>query len=190
MEFRAAHSAAILIVKFEELAGKALQVTEAGPGATTFVNATVPEFFQVRDRLNRSWETTKSPDVNQAVKAVYDSVAKVEAAIHNAASDLKVAQALANNREPFRGLVPPLEKVVGTLPSANRNAAELARDMRKQRSIAMGFAAGLTKQLGVWKIGDLHIADLTDGTVKVNASWVNFVTKEDFNREFEAWQQS
>jgi hypothetical protein len=87
----------------------------------------------------------------------------------------------------LRTLVPALEKVVGAPASPDRDAGALARYMRLQRSSFMGSAAGLSKQTGVWKIGDLHVADLMDGTVKVDTSRMNLVRKEDFDVEIEAW---
>jgi hypothetical protein len=61
--------------------------------------------------------------------------------------------------------------------------------MRVQRSKSMGLAAGYSTRTGVWKVGDFHVADLTNGTVKiVTTRPINIVTREAFNTEFEAWK--
>ena len=203
MEFRAAHSAAMLIVRFEELAGEALRVAATTPSESAtravlaFIDVNFRSFIQFRDRLNRSWRTTGSPEVNAAVSAVYEKVESVGktylAAFRDAPLDqrLKATKVLAGNCDALRGLVPPLAKAaVGEYPPADSNAAALAREMRTERSKYMGLAAVFMKQeRGVWKIGNLHVADLTDGTVKVDVSQFNLVSKEDFNQEFEAWRR-
>ncbi len=200
MEFRAAHSAAYLIAKFEKLADEAHRVATTGPTSAqaeirTFLDKNLRDFIKIRDRLQNSWRQTTSDTVNTAAQAVFTNVESAQkaylAALNGATLDqqLRATQALADNREALRALVPPLEKAVGQPYSPDRNGATLAHTMRVQRSGFMGLAAVVSKQVGVWKIGDLHVTDLTDGTVKVDTSRMNLVTKEDFEHELEAWRK-
>ena len=200
MEFRAAHSAAFLIAKFEKLANDAATVAATTPESAvltavhSFVDVKFRDFITLRDRLARSWRPTTSNAVNSAADAAFTNVENARktyfTAIRNATpgQQLAATRALVDNRDALRALVPPLEKAVGQPYSPDRNAATLAHNMRVQRSSFMGLAAVVSEQIGVWKVGDLHIADLMDGTVKVDTSRMNLVTKEDFTLEFEAWK--
>jgi hypothetical protein len=200
MEFRAAHGAAILIVRFEKLAAEAGSLVAKTPVSSAlaaiyaFVNESVRKFQQDRDRIAATWRQTTTTAVNRAAEAVYTNVESALqtyfTALRNAPPEtqLKATKTLADTGAAVRDLVPPLEEAVGVPRSPNRNADALARDMRTQRSGFMLYAASISNQIGVWKVGDLHVADLLNGTVRVDTSQINVVTKEDFDAEFEAWQ--
>jgi hypothetical protein len=198
MEFRAAHSAALLITRFEKLADDAHRVATAQPAAAAdafrvFLGETYKNFVKIQQRLGNSWVPTQSDAVNTAAQAVFTRVDSLRQAFFsslNAASldqNIRSTQALSDNGHALRDLVPALEKAVGVSPSPDRNAAALAQDMRVRRSAFMGLAAVLSKQVGVWKIGDLHVTDLTDGTAKVDTTRMNLVSEDDFSHELQAW---
>lgn len=102
-----------------------------------------------------------------------------------AAVQLAATRAVANSRANVNALLPALLTAVGV--DSSSNAAKLAELMRDLRSSFMGLAGGYQAKDGVWKIGQGHIDDLKSGEVKVDMSKANFVTREDFNKEFDAW---
>ena len=205
MELRAAHGVAMLINAFDNLCDGASSVAKEGDNAynsdkaakavvLAFLRVNMQAFVDFKDRVVGTWEPTASPNVNQAVQAVYDNIGEVLAMCfkdlraHKAAPKLQLQAIgiLANKRATIDALLPPLLTAVGEPPAAN--VGELADEMRARRSTFMGLAAGMSKQLGVWKIGDFHVDDLKDETVKIDMSKANFVSKDDFNQEFEAWR--
>lgn len=202
MEFRATHGAAMLIDKFDKLGDEGVTVSatpvrSAAPAISTF-DGKVRDLMLVRERIDRSWRPS-SQEVDKAVRDVHDAVErayqKYDAAFRNASTEqrLKAVRDFTNSRVDLRDLVPALAAAVGVSLSDGRDAAELAKYMRKQRSTFMGLGAVFSqraKRVGVWKVGDLHIADLLNGTSNVRANEINIVTKADFNQEFAAWQSN
>jgi hypothetical protein len=199
MELRAAHAAAMLIVRCEQLAGWATRVaavpeSEATRVITAFLAQKVKPFKDAEDRLDVTWRETNTVAVTAAVKQVFTEVKRVRqgyiAALRGVpgAQRLKATRALADNLVALRKLVEPLATAVGENPSDYTDTAGLAQAMRVRRSIFMGLAVGRSKAVGVWKIGDGHISDMLDGTVKVDMSKMNVVPRDDFNTEFDAWQ--
>ncbi|MCO6008491.1 hypothetical protein NE236_26290 [Actinoallomurus purpureus] len=198
MEYRATHGAAMLIVKFDKLGDEAINVsaTPVNSAATAIgaFNTEVQELMQFRDRVDRSWRPS-SDAVNRAVQAVYDNVESAyqayDAALRNAPAQqqLKAVRDFANSRIGLRDLVPALADAAGARLADKRDAAELAKFMRRQRSTFMGLGAVFSKRkAGVWKVGDGHIQDLTDGTSKIDRSRINIITKKEFNEELAAWR--
>jgi hypothetical protein len=196
MEFRAVHGAALLIGSYEVLAKKAGDVvtnpTEVA--FNEFVTARIPEFLAFRDKLNARWRPTATDAVNQAVQTVYTNVDRVcqtyLKAIAGAPPEKRLSSTkiLAGNTTVLRVFVPPLAKAVGSAMPPDNDAAVLAKAMGEERSKYMGLAAGLSKETGVWKVGDLHIADLCNGSVKIDTSRINVMTRADFNAELKTWR--
>ncbi|MET0236394.1 MAG: hypothetical protein ABW224_17230 [Kibdelosporangium sp.] len=191
MEFRATHGAAMLIAAIDRLGDEAVGVSatsasSAGPVVTAF-DVKVKKLMLTRDRIDRSWRPS-SPDVNLAVQAVYDSVESAFQAYNTAflnappAKQLKAILDFGNSRVALRDKVPALADAVGAVVANKRDAAELAKYMRTQRSTFMGLGAIFSKRkAGVWKVGDLHITDLTSGSSNVDQSRINIVSQDDFN---------
>lgn len=197
MEFRAVHAASMLIGAFEQLAGQASEVAKTpAPSAKamvyTFLNEKIRNFKDVEKRIKNTWQPTESADVNTAVNALFTYVENARATYLAALRDappeqlLQATKDLADKSNALRDLLPPLVKAVGAPKSAD--FATLAHDMRVERSTFMGLGAVWSKQVGVWKVGDFHIKDLTDGTVKIDASRINIVSREAFNQAFEPWK--
>jgi hypothetical protein len=198
MEYRATHGAAMLIIKFDKLGDEAINVSatpvNSAAAAIGAFNTEVRELMQFRDRVDGSWRPS-SDAVNSAVQAVYDNVKSAyqayDAARRNALAQqqLKAVRDFANSRIGLRDLVPALADAAGARLADKRDAAELAKVMRRQRSTFMGLGAVFSKRkAGVWKVGDGHIQDLTDGTSKIDRSRINIVTKKEFNEELAAWR--
>jgi hypothetical protein len=209
MEYRAVHGVAMLIDGFDKLCDEASRVAgisdnSAKAAVTAFVTVNVKAFLNRRKRIVGTWEPTVSDSLDDAVQAVFDNVNAAVLAVydktynvlnlyldlvaHEAAVDMQLAftQDLANERAAVDALLPPLLTAAG-VPQTD-NPVAVANDMRKQRSAYMGLATTVTDQVGVWKIGDLHIQDLMDGTVNIDMSRANFVTRDDFNQAYEAWK--
>jgi hypothetical protein len=203
MELRAAHGVALLIKVFEGLCDRANEVgaipavdPTAGAEVTAFVTKNLDTFNQTRQRIKNSWQPTRTDVVNNAVQAVYDRIDHVldtykkimEKAVVKSqiAMQLQATQLLAKARADVTGLLPDVLASVGA--SASDTADTLAQRMRTQRSAFMGFGAAMSKLKGVWKIGDGHIDDLITGAAKVQNRTANFVTKDDFNNEFNTWR--
>ena len=204
MEFRATHSATLVIAGFERLArsaeaAAAVSPNQAKAAVAGFIRKDLEDFKQLRERLNSSWRTTATPEVDQAVLEVYGATARVYKEYLDglgAQPDqmLRATQTLAGHRKTFQDYVPKLEKATG-YTSDDGTAASLAFNMRRARSTYMGLAAEAaasktSKITGVWKVGDFHVRDLLDGTAKVQIRNVNLVTKQDFNAALEAWANS
>jgi hypothetical protein len=196
MEFRATHGIAYLIAAIDRLGDEAVNVSatpanSAGPIISAF-DAKVKKLILMRDRVDRSWRPS-SDSVNRAVQAAYDDAERAfqayNAAFQNAATSkqLKAILDFGNSRIALRDRVPALADAVGAVISDKRDAAQLAEYMRTQRSTFMGLGAIFSKRTeGVWKVGDLHITDLTSGRSNVDRSRINIVSKEDFNAQLQA----
>jgi hypothetical protein len=208
MVFRAAFAAAYLMARFDELADAADRVAAAQPQSADaafrkFVDENFRNFVDIRNRLTNTWEAPKSGPVDPAIAAVFTNVQAVftnaQAAIKTFVTtppqgtiDVKLAatKALARSRVAFGALLGPLAKAAGVTSPNDSSAAVMAQYLREQRSRFMGLAAGWSKEIGVWKIGDLHVDDLKEGgPAKVDASRINLISEEDFYAEFTAWQQ-
>lgn len=206
MELRAAHGVAILITNYEGLCAEARRVSEitdasAGPAVLAFLDKNLRAFVEAQQKVMRTWEPTGSADVNKAVQDVYDMITLIRKKYFQALNlarekaqkgdvdqvkvQLTATRILANTRADVNALLPALLTAVGVDSSVD--AARLAEMMRDLRSSFMGLAGGYQAQDGVWKIGQGHIDDLKSGEVKVDMSKANFVTREDFNKEFDAW---
>jgi hypothetical protein len=198
MEYRATHGAAMLIVQFDKLSDQAINVSatrvDSAAAAIGAFTTEVQKLMQLRDRVHRSWRPSTEA-VNRAVQTVYDNVESAyqayDAALQNASAQrqLQAVREFANSRVGLRDLVPALADAVGARLADKRDAAELAKFMRRQRSTFMGLGAVFSlRKAGVWKVGDGHIQDLTDGTSKIDKNRINIVTKKEFNEEFDAWR--
>jgi hypothetical protein len=196
MEFRAVHGAALLLGAYEKMTKKAQEVVSNPTGAAvqSFIDVQIPAFVAIRDNINRRWRPSETDAVNQAVQVVYDTAQRVCQTylngINGATADKKLANTkiLADNATILRSLVPAMAKAVGFPAPPDNDAAVLAQNMRTERSKFMGLAAGLSKETGVWKVGELHIVDLLSGDVKIDKSRINIVTQDTFNTELKAWQ--
>jgi hypothetical protein len=199
MEFRAVHGVSMLIASFDTLCDVAARVAaitdnRSGKAIALFLTGYFTKFVEKRKRIVGTWEPTLTPDVNSAVNAVYAAVGNalvayvtaVKANKHDVAQLRVATQALASNRGAVDALLDPLLAAVG-VPHTDDPGA-LATEMRKQRSAAMGIAAHLSSQTGVWKVGNRHVKDLQDEEIKVDMSKANYVTKDDFNQAFNAWK--
>lgn len=124
--------------------------------------------------------------MNSAVKDVFESVERIEkaflVAVRTANKRRKALEFLRDASGPVTQLAAPLAKAVGFPGSTN-----LAHEMRVARSTMMGLAAELSGQKGVWKVGDLHVADVLDGTTHTQQVKANYESKDDFNTELLAW---
>jgi hypothetical protein len=201
MEYRAAFGAAFLIGSYETMATAAARVAP-GLGQTkeeavlAFISGPFLKFVKTRKRLEGTWEATSTKELDDAVKAAYDLVDRIIAAypakLRSVRPDqdkmLEATLTLGSSVKGMRTFVPSLEKAVGMQPSPDRSPADLAQAMRVARSAFMGLAGGFSSQKGVWKVGDGHITDLLTGAAKVDMSRANYVSKDDFNDLFEAWQ--
>jgi hypothetical protein len=200
MEFRAVHGVSMLIASFDTLCDVATRVAaitdnRSGKAIAVFLKGYFAKFLAKRKRIVGTWEPTLTPEVNTAVNAVYATIGNavvtyvtdVKANKHDVAQLRVATQALASNRGAVDALLDPLLTAVG-VPHTDDPGA-LATEMRKQRSAAMGIAAHLSSQTGVWKVGNRHVKDLLDEEMKVDMSKANYVTKDDFNQAFDAWKR-
>lgn len=198
MEFRATHGVAILISAFDELGDEGVTVA-ATPAASAAAllsafDAKVQKLITARERVDRSWRPS-TPKVDSVVRNAHAKIESAyqayEAKFRNAPTQqqLTAVRDFANGRVELRDLVPELADAVGAKLKDRRDGTELARYMRTQRSNFMGLGAVFSKRVGVWKVGDLHIQDLLDGTSKVDSSRINIITKGEFNQELDAWRQ-
>ncbi|OLT38442.1 hypothetical protein BJF79_26755 [Actinomadura sp. CNU-125] len=198
MEYRGAHGAALAIEKFDDLGKDALTASttsvDSVAGAISELNGKVKKVVEFALSVKKRSLVTTTVEVNTAVQAVYKEIADAcrayNDALRNASPDarLAAARALADSRATVGGRVPALATAVGVTLVNARDAAELAKVMRKQRSAFMGVGAEHSGLLGVWKIGNAHITDLQDGTAKVDLRKVNVVTRDEFEVEFQAWR--
>lgn len=153
------------------------------------------KFATLKNTLASKWKATATKEVNDSVEAIHQKVDDVLGlykkvmghAVVAASTDqqLKATRALANKRADVTGLLPALCVAVGE-PTGTK-AKDLDARMIERRSAFMGLGASLSGQSGVWKIGDGHVDELT-GSVNVNRSNAHFVSREDFNEEFELWK--
>lgn len=196
MEYRAAHGVALAIKKFEKLGEDAIAVSTTPVGSAA---QAVGEFHGkvkevVEFALNVKKRSRPTGEVNAAVQAVYDAVVNACRTYNTAVGgappnrQLEAVLALAGSRDAVRDRLPALARAVGATPANDRDAAELAQYMRKQRSAFMGVGAEHAGLVGVWKVGNGHVTDLQDGTSKVGLRKVNLVTRDEFNQEFDAWR--
>lgn len=200
MEFRATHSAALVIAGFERLARAAHSTAAVPPDQAkaavgSFIRDDLAEFKELQERLKRSWRKTASPTVNDLVQEVYDTTGMVAQEYQRGlgsepAKMLQATQVLADHDTTFRGFVSKLEHVIGQGYSEDGTAASLAFKMRVARSTFMGLAAEASSELGVWKVGDLHVTDLLNRTARIQIRRMNLVSKKDFNDEFDVWMKS
>jgi hypothetical protein len=196
MEFRAVHGATLLLGAYEKMTKTAQEVVSNPTGAAvqSFIDVQIPAFVALRDNINRRWRPSETDAVNQAVQVVYDTAQRVCQTYLNgingatAAKKLANTRILADNATILRSLVPAMAKAVGFSVPPDNDAAVLAQNMRTERSKFMGLAAGLSKETGVWKVGELHIVDLLSGALKIDTSRINIVTQDTFNTELKAWQ--
>jgi hypothetical protein len=195
MELRAAHGAAMLVVKSAPLvvtAAKVAKLTIVLPhNAAAEFDGRIQGIRQFGTRISNSWRPSRTNALNSAAQAVFTEVENACQAYFGASrgtvsEQQAAAQALSNSFAALRNLLPALENAVG-VTSSDHNAGDLALHMRTQRSSFMGLAAIFSSQLGVWKIGDGHIDDLVSGRAKVDMSRANFVTRDEFNQEFAQW---
>lgn len=199
MEFRAAHGTTMLVDQWEKLCAEASRIgaitDDTASGAVTgFIKVNVKAFQELKDKVARTWQDTDSADVNAAVHAVYDNIddvlqkyfklMKIAVSSKDVGKCLIATQALGNKRDFITGLMQPVLDTVGAQSSPDGAASEEMRDMR---SIFMGLGGVFQKEVGVWKVGQGHIDDLNSGKANVDRSRVNFVTRDEFNKEFNAW---
>ncbi len=189
MEFRAAHAAAMLIGQYERTAQAADLLVASGvngSGLRTFIDQDFRKLVKYKTRTERAWQATQTPEVNSAVKDVFQSVERIEkaflAAVSTASKRRQALEFLRDANGPVKQLAAPLAKAVGFPGSTN-----LAHEMRTARSTMMGLAAEFSGQKGVWKVGDLHIADVLDGSAHTQQVKANYESKDDFNAELVAW---
>jgi hypothetical protein len=202
MEFRAAHATALLIKNFGKFCDEASRVGAitdgtAGAAITGFVMGNLDTFNTYKQRTRNSWKPTQTAEVNKAAQDVYDqiddSLQKYRQFMNNAVvqsqidKQLQGTRALGNERAKVTILLPALLKSVGADESADADVLE--KEMRKQRSSFMGFGAAKSARKGVWKVGNEHIADLKSGAAKVRNTTANFITRDDFNQEFDTWKK-
>jgi hypothetical protein len=198
MEYRGTHGVALAIKEFDKLGDQAVGVsaTRAGdaPAALGEFHTKVVDLLRYTLRVKNSWRPSRTTEVNLAVKAVYDHVVAATQAYRDAHQNASVQDQLtalrdfANSRIILRDMVPTLAKAVGATLTDDRDATELANYMRRQRSAFMAVGAVSSGLVGVWKVGDGHIADLKNGTAKVDVRRINVVTRQEFNTEFQGWQ--
>lgn len=199
MEFRAAHGTSMLVDHWEKLCDEASRVGAitdgtASAAVTGFIKVNVKAFQDLKDKVARTWKDTDSADVNAAVHAVYDNIdnvlqkyfklMKIAISSKDVGKCLIATQALGNERAFITGLMQPVLDTVGAQSSHD---GEASGEMRDMRSIFMGLGGVLQKQIGVWKVGQGHIDDLNSGKVSVDRSRANFVTRDDFDKEFNVW---
>jgi hypothetical protein len=212
MEFRGAHGTALLIESYAALCDEAAKVgarndTLATAAIAAFVDQNLKAFVARFKRVKSTWRATETDDlpesgrdqfvaVNQAVEAVYDAMndALVQFAGQmrtgresgSVEQQLAALQSLGASRETVTALAQPLAAAVG---SDSTEADELSADMRLERSKYMALAAQLSNLKGVWKVGNGHVSDVTEGRVNVDTSRTNIVSRETFNKEFDAWKR-
>lgn len=200
MEFRAAEVAAMLVDRFEGLCDEASRVgaitdDTGGAAVTAFVTVNLDKFATLKNTLASRWKATTTKEVNDAVEAIHQKVDYVLAlykkvmghAVVQASTEqqLTATRALANKRAEVTALLPALCSSVGEPEGTTAKALD-AR-MIERRSAFMGLGASFSGQSGVWKIGDGHVDQLTQ-SVNVNRSNAHFVSREDFNEEFDLWK--
>lgn len=209
MELRAAHGVALLMEKYDGLCAEARRVSAitdatAGPAVLAFIDKNYRAFAKEQQALEKTWEPTESADLNKAVKDVYDRITHIRQSYfgvlrraheklekHEMSKEdevklqLTATQHLADSRADVYALLSAVLIAVGV--DGPVKASQLEEMMRDLRSAFMGLAGGIQAQTGVWKVGQGHIDDLKSGAVKVDMSRANYVTRQDFNKEFDAW---
>jgi hypothetical protein len=204
MEYRAVHGAALLIDQFQKMAAAARLVarTAIPPGkAEATENAAIAgfltgEFRQLvlfRDRVRGTWQPTGTGPLNEATEAVYTTVQAAHRAFDRAVREGKTGEKvvaageLAQKEAAVVACLPALAEAVGAPDQYRGSATQLADFMRYQRSSFMGLAAGFSKEIGVWKVGQLHVEDLLTGPSKVDLSRIRILTQKQFNDALQAW---
>lgn len=198
MEYRGAHGVALAIEKFEKLGNDAVNVSatpiSSAAGAVSAFTGQVKEVVTFAANVKKRSRLSMTSEVNAAVQAVYTEVANACRAYTDAIRDapldkqLVAVRTLANSRIAVRDRVAAVSGAVGANLTDDRDAAELAKCMRKRRSTFMGVGAENSGLLGVWKVGNGHITDLKDGTAKVGLRRVHLVTRDEFNAALDAWR--
>jgi hypothetical protein len=200
MEYRAVHGATLLIKESEKVVAVAakigtIKIDNLTPDKVSSFNAviakfdkSIEDFRQFAVRVRNSLTATMTEDVNKVVNAIFDRVngtcQAYAAAPKTTPSELRAAALMVSTKLlNLPKVLPLLEKVSGVATQQNT----LSEQMRTQRSTFMGLAANNSGQVGVWKVGSLHVEDLLSGRSKVLRGRVNFVKKEDFNAEFDLW---
>ena len=199
MELRAAHAASLLVNNIRDLtyaAGAAAKFTRVMPlPVYTKLNEKLDAVHKFRQRTANSWRPTRTTELNNAAWAIFDGTENACQAYLAATPDQSTltlsvqqaaAQALADSLTAVRNLLPALESAVGA-QGTNGDPNALATLVQTQRSSFMGLAAGMSTQLGVWKVGEGHIEDLKSGRSNIDMSRANYLTKAEFYGEFAEW---
>ncbi|HEU5471862.1 MAG TPA: hypothetical protein VFV67_14520 [Actinophytocola sp.] len=199
MELRAAHAASLLVEKTTELSATAAKLAGVArvmtPKIYRLFNEKINAVHRFRVRAAGGWRPTRTTELNTAAAAIFDGTEHACQAYLDATPDLSTltlsaqsaaAQAFADGLNAVSGQLDVLKNAVGATGLGNDPTA-LAAHVQAQRSAFMGLAAGMSSQLGVWKIGQGHIDDLTSGRSKIDMSRANFVTRDDFIQEFTDW---
>ena len=199
MEFRAVHAAALLVGQYE-LTARAAGVLAANPEMTappvgtglppalrTFIDQDFRKLVKYKIRVEKAWKATQTEQVNSVVKDVFEYVEKIQGmfmkTMETPTERRKGLEFLRKANDLLKKHATPLAQAGGVPGSTN-----VAQDMRVARSRWMGLAAELSNQKGVWKVGDLHVADVLDGTTQTLRVKANYERKATFNTELATWE--
>jgi hypothetical protein len=194
-EYRALHSAALL-VKFVERLAPPKEFTLSSEEFASRV-ATWKNTMKAGRKALAAMDVTAAT-VKKAVKAIIDAAEHAIGKYEGKSPREYPADAVA--------MVAALAQVTGPL-LANLTAAAGARGLdtadrvesgiRALRSAVMWDAALKTVRLGVWKVGNGHVDDLAkwylepkEGAANFHLSGVNVVPRKAFNAEFVPWDKA
>lgn len=199
MEYRAIHAAALLVAQYDRTAQAARVLAESTalktpsegnglpPELRTFLDVDLRKLVKYKERVRKAWTATQSQGVNQAVQHVFEYVEKIVTlfmeTMRTASERRKALLFLHSANDLLKSHAAPLA-AAGGVPGST----DVARDMRIARSRSMGLAAELSSQKGVWKVGDLHVADVLDGSTQTLRVKANYERKDAFDTELAAWE--
>jgi hypothetical protein len=207
MVYRGAQGAAEVISRFSTvcfIAGSLGYADSTGAAAVTkFLVQDVKGLINLKEKLDNSWDREQVPksEQNDAVLKAVDEVSKffkeeIDRCLQKTldaidAEDLKSQlQALRDLSDSGDAKLGSMAQQLSTAVESNATDADkLAEEMNARRSKSMALEATSSGLVGVWKVGDIHIKDLTEGMPEVDTSGINIVSEKDFNDAFEEWEK-
>ncbi|MDN5797849.1 MAG: hypothetical protein L0H79_19175 [Intrasporangium sp.] len=199
MEYRAIHAAALLVGQYERTAQAARALADSPamtapsegnalpPALRTFLDVDFRKLVKYKERVKKAWTATQSQGVNDAVQRVFEYVEKIAKMFMDTMKTVserrKALLFLLGAADLLKQHAAPLAAAGGVPGSTN-----VAQDMRIARSRSMGLAAEFSSQKGVWKVGDLHVADVLDGTTQTRQVKANYERKDAFNTALATWE--
>jgi hypothetical protein len=172
--------------QLKQATGQADQVGDAQAAFTRFLNAHLSRVIQDRKYFGRTWQLDSATKEYLPVQAVFDSVDN--AFRQYFISLYEAMEALSDSHASLLKVIPQLMVAADRPNLQSGDLSELENQLRLERSLLMGKAAGTSAQAGVWKVGEQHITDILSGTLDLDLSQLNVMTRARFNTLFRAWK--